>query len=101
MLEAVEEELKKLSQDTDWNNVCVFIHVREPSEIKKYVDRLHALTVLVTNPAIKSDTEWGNSSDQDVKNYKYKFTIKNDGDIDQLMETAKTFLKYFKFNIRG
>lgn len=65
----------------------MFLHIREPEEIRKVVDCIHSseylflstqinvVTLLVKD--IESETHWGNNSDDNVENYKYDLVFEN------------------------
>jgi hypothetical protein len=57
----------------------LFVHIREPEEIKKFVEtaKKHCpvVTLLVTRPQV--EREFGNMADDNVKNYPYDFTFEN------------------------
>lgn len=67
----------------------MFIHIREPEEIKRVVDTFGAKTLLIKRKnyeIIKS-----NISDASVENYDYDYIIYNDT-LDKLEEDAKKFV---------
>lgn len=68
----------------------IFIHAREPHNIKYYKDKYNAMTVLITNPNAKKVQ--GNHADREVNKYDYDLIIENDGTIEDLKDTAKWFL---------
>lgn len=75
------------------NNKFLFLHIREPQEIKRAVHKFNAKTILVTRKAagiIKS-----NPSDRDVFCYRYDFTIENNGTLEELHKKAGEFIKLF------
>lgn len=64
-------------ENKNYNNI-IFIHCREPKEIDKYVEFLHAKTILITSPEIeKLQIDYGNNSDNNVNNYNYDYIINN------------------------
>ena len=71
------------------NEKFMFIHIREPKEIKRAVEIFSAKTVLVTNRNVESITS--NHSDQGVYDYDYDFVIHNDSTLETLREMAKAF----------
>ena len=86
----------------DEEDHMVFVDVREESEIIKYVDTFDALkciNIRYTTVFIDRDDtdaiEYGNKSDDGVgKNMSlYMHIIHNDGDIINLEESAKAFIK--------
>lgn len=69
----------------------LFVHVREPEEIKKFVDRNNAKTLLIRNNRVEN-LEQSNDSDKNVLNYKYDYIIENNGTLDELRDKAKQFI---------
>lgn len=68
----------------------IFINAREPHNIQYYKDKYDAITVLVTNPSVEQITS--NHADMEVYDYAYDYIIDNNGDLEQLKESAKTFM---------
>lgn len=72
----------------------MFIHVREPQEIQKLVDIFpHIKTILITNKNVPNITS--NDADAGVFNYKYDYYIENNGTLDDLKDTALSFINQF------
>ncbi len=72
------------------NSDLMFIHIREPEEIKRIILEFNAKSVLIKRKnyeLIKS-----NSSDANVENYNYDYVIENDT-LENLEESAKTFVE--------
>lgn len=69
----------------------LFIHIREINEIEKIKKILNAKTLLILNPRVAIITS--NTSDGNVLNYNYDFTIKNDGTLEDLKQKAKKFVE--------
>lgn len=68
----------------------VFVHIREPEEIKKLVDRYpSAITVLLNRG---KSLKLGNISDDDVENYVYDHYIENNDTEQQLEKKAKELM---------
>ncbi|MBO7304138.1 MAG: hypothetical protein J6V09_02855 [Clostridia bacterium] len=63
----------------------LFVHIREPHEIKKFVDATdgRAKTLLVRGGARMSREKYGNASDDDVENYSYDYYFLNDRSIEE------------------
>ena len=65
----------------------MFVHIREPEEIAKFIDRVYErykirpVTLLVRRKAVEH--EYGNTSDDGVENYDYDFVFDNDLPIKQ------------------
>ena len=73
------------------DNDIMFVHIREPEEIKKVVDRINALTLLITSKRIEKMTS--NKADASVLEYDYDDIISNDGTIEELEIKAKSYVK--------
>ena len=68
----------------------IFIHCREPKEIKKIVDGFGAVTLLVKNPRITPITS--NHADAEVESYNYDYIINNDKSLISLIRKSAEFL---------
>lgn len=71
----------------------MFIHIREPEEIKRVVDKFNAKTLLIKRTGqeiIKS-----NSSDANIENYNYDYIIENTT-LEQYENKAIKFIKELK-----
>ena len=79
----------------DANKGIIFTHCREPEEIKKFVDRENAITVLLRRAAVEN-LEQSNHADANVFNYEYDYVIENNGSLDELYEKAVKFLEEIK-----
>lgn len=76
-----------------YNVKVVFVHCREPENIKWLKEKYDAYTLLIVNnnvPIIES-----NSSDSRVFEYDYDEIIENNWSLDDLKEKAKIFIKKF------
>lgn len=72
----------------------MFIHIREPKEIEKIKQKYpYAKTILVTNKTIPIITS--NNADASVFDYRYDYYIKNDGTLNDLKESALSFIEKF------
>lgn len=71
-------------------NIILFLHIREPEEIKRAVKEFSAKTILIKNNSVKHIVS--NISDKNVFNYKYDYIINNNGTVDDLDEKAKKFI---------
>lgn len=72
----------------------LFIHIREPEEIKKLVDKYPNIkTLLVRREELNSP--YGNRSDDGVENYNYDFVFDNNGTLEDL---EKDFITFFNTN---
>lgn len=85
-------------------NGIIFIHIREPEEIKKLVDYYdnefdkicdygdfshEIMTLLIKR---NHDRIYNNHADLNVNDYLYDYEINNDDTIDELKEKVKNFL---------
>lgn len=68
----------------------IFIHCREPEEIKKFVERNDAITVFVKRPGNNQEI-YNNHADANVEKYLYDYIINNNGTLEALSELAKDF----------
>ncbi len=76
-------------------NQILFVHIREPEEIKKYQtlltrDSAKCVTLLVTREGVETG---GNTSDEGVENYNYDYRFDNTGDIQENGERFISLLK--------
>ena len=69
-----------------------FIHCREPEEIRKFVDRNGAESILIRRESVENE-EQSNHADADVFKFAYDFVIENNGNLKELQDKAKKFLK--------
>lgn len=76
----------------DW---LLFVDCREPTEIQKMKERLNATTVLVRRLGDEVN-ETSNHADADVFEYEYDYTIKNYGDLSDLVVECEAFLDFMK-----
>jgi hypothetical protein len=77
-------------QRDDSDHSVIFMHIREPSEIKKFVSMCeHGVVTVLIDKDIK---KLGNSADDGVMDYKYDYYIDNNGTIENLKESVKTFI---------
>ena len=86
----LQDHLDYLGYDT--NKGIIFTHCREPEEIKKFVDRENAITVLLRRASVEN-LEQSNHADANVFNYEYDYVIENNGSLDELWEKAVKFLE--------
>jgi len=77
--------------DFNIKNALIFLHIREPKEIKRVVDKYGAITVLIRNKKVKKIES--NDSDANVENYDYDFIVKNNTSLIDLEEKARTFFE--------
>jgi len=72
------------------NNVY-FVHIREPEEIAK-IQKIYGdnCITLIINKNV--DIHPDNSSDKNVNNYEYQYTIDNNSGLEELNEKVKQFI---------
>ena len=73
------------------NEPIIFIHCREPKEIQRLVDYFNAKTLLIIRKDIE-DKHYGNESDDNVMDYKYDHICYNNGNKEDLKNTAEHFM---------
>ena len=86
------EYMNEFGRRYDW---ILFVDCREPEEIQKLKERLNATTVLVRRLGDET-SETSNHADANVFDYKYDYTIKNYGDLSDLVVECVAFLDYMK-----
>ena len=71
----------------------MFVHVREPQEIKKYVEAVNAkvVTLLIRRKAVEHD--YGNMADDNVENYEYDYIYENELPLDK---AEADFMDFFE-----
>ena len=75
-----------------FDNSVIFIHCREPKEIKKLVKEFDAITLLIRRDAAEC-VEQINHADNEVLNYEYDYVIPNKGTLSELRARAEKFLR--------
>ena len=79
------------------DKIVFFVHCREPKEIQKFVDILGAETLIIRRKEIE-ELPQSNHADEEVLNFKYTYTIKNNSNIEELEKKAIDFInKLVKF----
>ncbi len=88
---ALERYREFLASDDE----IMFVHIREPKEIKKFVNGTDgvAKTLLVRGGERMSKSRYGNVSDDEVENYKYDYYFVNDGTLD---DAERDFVELLK-----
>jgi len=71
----------------DLDAKLLFLHVREPEQIKRLCDETGALSMIVKRGNHNPDVS--NHADANVLNHKYDIEIKNDGNLADFKETAR------------
>ena len=77
-------------KDRGADHLVIFIHAREPKDIKRWVE-LGATTLLIRRE--EAEDTFGNHADDNVLDYHYDCEVYNDGTIDVLDATAKFFME--------
>lgn len=78
----------------DFNNSayeCLFLHIREPEEIKRAKKEFDAKTILIIRDSISLITS--NTSDASVFNYSYDYEVINNGTLQTLDYVAEYFVE--------
>jgi hypothetical protein len=77
---ALEKYKSFLNSDAD----ILFVHIREPEEILKFVNATNgeAKTLLVRAPSRMRKNSYGNAADDRVEEYSYDYYFNNDGTLD-------------------
>lgn len=78
------------------DNCIIFIHCREPDEIRKLKELLGATTLFIKNDNIKNLNT--NHADAEVENYQYDYTLDNSGSLGDLIIESDRFLRWLDVN---
>lgn len=70
---------------------CLFLHIREPEEIRKTAKQFNAKTMLVIRESVAPIIS--NMADANVYNYEYDFEVINNGSLENLDYIAEYFVK--------
>ena len=67
------------------DNEVMFLHIREPEEINKFVlaTEKKAKTLLIRGGARMTKTNYGNAADDLVENYSYDYYFMNDKTLEE------------------
>ena len=73
----------------------LFVHIREPKEIEKFVSATEgrAKTLLVRAKSRLQRQSYGNAADDSVEEYEYDYYFSNDGSLDEAEEGFVKLLK--------
>lgn len=77
-----------------FSNKTVFIHCREPDEIRKLKEALSAKTLLIKNSNV--DGTINNHADKDVNLFCYDYVVDNSTTLGDLIIFAQVFLLWLK-----
>lgn len=78
------------------NNEIMFVHIREPKEIKKFKKSIVTTCYTLLVKSSRTNKRYGNKSDDKVEEYKYDFIYENNDSIENL---ENNFINYFNTNI--
>lgn len=78
------------------NCKLLFLHIREPEEIKRAVEEFGAKTILVKRDAEKHIES--NMSDKNVFDFDYDVVVENNGTLEDLAKKAYNFVNDIKNN---
>ena len=87
MVNKIEDFLK------DSVNQFLFLHIREPEEIKLLSEKFDVTTILISNRNVNHIST--NMADKNVFEYDYDMEITNDSDLTEFNEKAKEFCKLY------
>lgn len=79
-----------ISQFKNSDYEVLYVHIREPEEIKKVVDQFSAITLLIKRTGTAKIES--NYSDASVENYHYDYIIENNT-LEDLEKQAANFMK--------
>ena len=85
---------KEFNRVKDHDNVMLFMHIREPEEIKRAKERFDALTLLIKRPGYEPIQS--NHADRDVDQFDYDYTIVNNVTMQDLEQQASDFIEKVK-----
>ena len=85
----------KYLQFLEGEDDIMFVHIREPEEIKKFVSKTggKAKTLLIRGGERMKKSSYGNVSDDSVENYEYDYYFTNDKSLEQAKSDFVAFLK--------
>ncbi len=81
----LDEQSKFLSTDEE----IMFVHIREPKEIEKFVklSNCKTKTLLIRPRNELTNKHYGNSSDDDVENFNYDYIFDNNRSLEEILPT--------------
>ena len=79
----------RLFEDFGIDKFIIFIHSREPEEIARFVKDLGAKTLLIKR---NTNEVYLNHADLKVENYRYDYTIENNGILEEFRDKAIDFV---------
>ena len=94
VLEKIDRLLYRFSYyEIPTDELIIFIHAREPKDIKRWVETLKARTLLIHRT---SEHIFENHADRDVYTMDYDYTIVNNGTLEELKEKAQKFIEQIR-----
>lgn len=84
-----EEILKETKRHGE--GCVIFVHVREPEEIQRFVNELGAKTLVVRRETAEKKLA-SNDADKNVLQYDYDYTVENNGTVEELKQQAELFM---------
>ena len=85
------DEMRRFQNETPTpEDSFFFVMIREPEEIEKAAKAFNAISVIVQRDAAEGDQS--NHADENVFNYNYDYVISNNSTLDELRNTATTFI---------
>ena len=87
--------LREYESFLDSDEEIMFVHIREGSEISKFVEATkgEAKTLLIRGGARMTKGNYGNAADDEVENYAYDYYFMNDKTLDKAEEEFVALLK--------
>lgn len=86
--QSIKNKIKEFVESDEGQ--VLFLHIREPKEIKRVVDEFGAKSILIVRDSVTHITS--NVSDKNVFDYHYDFVIENNGTIEDLQGKVKQFV---------
>lgn len=80
------------------NAEILFVHIREGSQIEDFKHRVKGKCITLLIRSSRTETTYGNASDDDVENYPYDYVYQND---KPLPEAEEDFLVFLREVFRG
>jgi hypothetical protein len=101
MINKIESDIKYvINNNKDINKNIYFLHIREPNEIKKIKKYFDKNNYDIITLIIKKDRDNipENNSDKNVNNYKYDYTILNNGTELELKQKSIDFFNEISYS---
>lgn len=94
----LRQDMENFKNKND-DNLTIFIHAREPHDIKRFVEDYNAFTILIKRP--ETDGQFLNHADANVNNWDYDLVYENIGDYETFTRDIREIANYIdglKFN---